>query len=598
VAGQRGEIFDRNGELLAKSVRVKSVFARPSRIQDVQETASRLEEILGGRRSRWLTRLESKSSFVWLRRQISDQAAAEVDASGLPGIYLTEEQRRFYPQGHLAGQLLGFVGVDNRGLEGLELSFDAHLQGTKHTFVVQRDAAGNVLFAPGQFLGDWAGKDLRLTLDSQIQYAAEVALDRAVSKYNANSGMCLVADVDSGEVLAWAQAPLFNPNAYQVSDSRLWRNRLAMDEFEPGSTLKSMLVASALQHNVVTPQSIYFCENGKWAYKGRVVNDTHEYAWLPVSRIIRYSSNIGAGKIGLDLGKKQYHATLKDLGLGTRTGLPLPAENSGILRRPERWNQVDLVSASFGQGVAVTGLQLAQAYLCVCAHGQWRPLRLVVSPRQERPRPRKIFSTTTADQVLDMLRDVVQEDGTGTQARIKGFEVGGKTGTAQKASAKGGYGNTYVASFVGILPALDPEFLIVAVIDEPSPQHYGGVVAAPAVKAVSKELLVWSGLHDTGNARLQAGRTPEQTAPNIEFQADTTSSGPKLGNGDRVPDLCGVSLRRAVEFLAGQGIMPKIKGEGVVVTRQRPKPRSDMDQAKAKDWTLWLSDANPTEEPS
>jgi cell division protein FtsI (penicillin-binding protein 3) len=197
-----------------------------------------------------------------------------------------------------------------------------------------------------------------------------------------------------------------------------------------------------------------------------------------------------------------------------------------------------------------------------------------------------------------MLRDVVQEDGTGTQARIKGFQVGGKTGTAQKASAKGGYGNTYVASFVGILPASDPEYLIVAVIDEPNPQHYGGVVAAPAVKAVSKELLVWSGLHDTGNAHIRAGSTSDQTALNLEFDAGTSSSGPNLGDEDRVPDLCGVSLRRAVEFLAGQGIMPRIKGEGVVVTRQRPKPRSDMDQAKAKDWTLWLSDANPTEEPS
>ena len=599
VYGQRGEIFDRNGELLAKSVRVQSVFARPNKIDRAEDAADTLQNILGGSRTQWLNRLRSNAGFVWIRRQISDQAAARLKASGLRGVFLTEEHSRFYPQGHLAGQLLGFVGIDNHGLEGLELSFDAHLSGEKHSFVVQRDAAGHVLYAPGQSLGDWAGDNLHLTLDSQIQYAAEAALDRAVDQYQAASGTCLVVEVDSGEILAWAQAPLFNPNAYQVSGPRFWRNRLAVDEFEPGSTLKPVMVASALEHNVVDAQSIYFCENGKWRYKGRTVKDTHEYAWLPVSRIIRYSSNIGAGKIGLDLGEKRYYQTLRSLGLGQKTGLPLPAENEGILRSPGQWNEVDLVSASFGQGVAVTGLQMAQAYLCLCSKGLWRPLRLIKSPVQERPPVRRVFSRSTAMQVLHMLHDVVQEDGTGTKARISGIRVGGKTGTAQKASPGGGYANKYVASFVGIFPALQPRYLVVAVVDEPGPQHYGGVVAAPVVRSVGRELVVWSGMRKAVNDHHLPSREDKEKG---QLQARTQAQDPVPGRsweqGEGIPDLRGLSVRQALETLAGYGVMPTLKGQGVVVTKQRPAAKSDPGDVRKKEWTLWLSDPVGHEEAS
>ncbi|MDZ7758908.1 MAG: penicillin-binding protein [Desulfovermiculus sp.] len=599
VYGQRGEIFDRNGELLAKSVRVKSVFARPSKIDNLSDTAKILQDILGGSRSQWLNRLQSRAGFVWLKRQISDQTAARLQASGLSGVFLTEEQSRFYPQGHLAGQLLGFVGIDNHGLEGLELSLDAHLSGEKHSFVVQRDAAGHILYAPGQFLGDWAGDNLHLTLDSQIQYAAEVALDRTVDKYKAKSGTCLVVDVESGEILAWAQTPLFNPNAYQVSSPRLWRNRLAVDEFEPGSTLKPVMVASALEHNVVDAQSIYFCENGKWRYKGRTVKDTHEYAWLSVSRIIRYSSNIGAGKIGLDLGEKRYYDTLRSLGLGQKTGLPLPAENNGILRTPEQWNEVDLVSASFGQSLAMTGLQLAQAYLCLSSKGLWRPLRLIKNPVQDRPPVRRVFSSSTAQQVLRMLHDVVQEDGTGTQARIPGIRVGGKTGTAQKASPGGGYGRKYVASFVGIFPALQPRYLVVAVVDEPSPQHYGGIVAAPVVRAVGKELVAWSGMPKTLEGhQAQDQENKEKHSLRARIQAQTPDSTHNLKSGQTVPDLYGLPLRKALEMLAEYGVMPKLEGQGVVVTKQSPAPESDPGDVREREWILWLSDTLGQEEAS
>ena len=589
VYGKRGEIFDRNGELLAKSIKVKSAFARPNNIQDPQDTAAKLAEILGGTKVKWLTRLQSSSSFVWLTRQISDQVAARLEASGLQGVYLTEEQRRFYPHGQLGGQVLGFVGVDNQGLEGLELSFDSYLSGEKRTYVVQRDAAGHVLFAPGQFQEDWSGKDLHLTLDSEVQYAAEVALEQAVNEYKAKTGICVVVDVQSGEIMAWAQAPLFNPNTYRVSNPARWRNLLAMESYEPGSTIKPFLVASALDHNVVDAQSIYFCENGKWTYKRRTVKDTHEYAWLPVSRIIRYSSNIGAGKIGLELGAQRYHSTLESLGFGTKTGLPLPAENSGILRPPQRWNEVDLVSASFGQGLAATGLQLAQAYLALCTKGEWRPLRLVKTPKQERPPTRRIFSVSTARDVLSMLHDVVDEDGTGTQARIEGIRVGGKTGTAQKASARGGYGNEYVASFVGIFPALQPRYLVLAIVDEPKKHHYGGVVAAPVVREVGSELMAWSGLDKVSGQQIQAGMDTKKNISQTRIRSQKPALNQSWKQGEPVPDLCGLSLRQALEILAGQGVMPRLKGEGVMVRKQKPVAKSQVSQVQDKEWILWLS---------
>ncbi len=596
VYGKRGEIFDRNGELLAKSIKVKSAFARPNNIQDPENTAAKLVDILGGTKVKWLTRLQSDSSFVWLTRQISDQVAARLEASGLQGVYLTEEQRRFYPQGQLAGQVLGFVGVDNQGLEGLELSFDSHLSGDKRTYVVQRDAAGHVLFAPGQFQGDGSGHDLHLTLDADVQYAAETALEQAVSEYKAKSGTCVVVDVQSGEILAWAQDPLFNPNMYRVSNPSSWRNLLATESYEPGSTIKPFLVAAALDHNVVDNKSIYFCENGRWTYKGRTVKDTHEYAWLPVSRIIRYSSNIGAGKIGLELGAQRYYSTLQSLGFGTKTGLPLPAENKGTLRPPQRWNEVDLVSASFGQGLAVTGLQLAQAYLTLCTKGEWLPLRLVKTPQQEGPPERRIFSSSTARDVLGMLHDVVEEDGTGTQARIEGLRVGGKTGTAQKASAPGGYGNEYVASFVGLFPALQPRYLVLAIVDEPKKHHYGGVVAAPVVREVGSELMAWSGLNNLTGQPIQAKRDTKKNISQNRVRSQDSSVNTSWKQGDPVPDLCGLPVRQALEILAGRGIMPSLKGQGVMVSKQRPVAQSHVSQVQDKEWILWLSNPPGQEE--
>jgi len=594
VHGERGEIFTRHGRVLAKSLVVKSVFARPEKIKDVPTTSQALASILDSSRSSIRKKLRREAGFVWIARKVGDKQAERIQAAHLPGIFLTEEAGRVYPQGSLAGQLIGFVGLDNQGLEGIELSFEDRLAGVRKQFLVQRDASGQLLYAPGQLRGELDGRDVRLTLDTRIQFAAEKALAEAATANKARHGMCLVIQVDSGDILAWAQYPFFNPNAFRKNEPRDWRNRIALDAFEPGSTMKPFLVASALEEGIVGPHTIYFCENGDWSFKGETFRDTHDYAWLPVTRIIRYSSNIGAAKIGLELGSKRYHHTLRRLGLGKKTGLPLPAEAEGVLR-PPKWNPIDLVSASFGQGFSVTALQLAQAYLCLANKGLKIPLQLVEHPEQAAFEPQRIFSESKASRVLRMLEDVVQEDGTGTQARISGIKVGGKTGTAQKAGPEGGYVEKYVASFIGLFPSRDPEYLVVAVVDEPKKSHYGGVVAAPTVRKVGLELLAYADefqgmeLHQAKADRTPAAQTQEEQSGYSQVRADLNIElAASMDSG--IPDLRGLPLRRALELLARRGIMPRIQGSGMVVEGQSPKPGGAWQQSD--EWVIRLSEAS------
>jgi cell division protein FtsI (penicillin-binding protein 3) len=589
--GERGEIYDRKGRLLAKSVLVRSVFARPHKVASADYASEVLARILGRKRSVIREKLRQDRKFVWIARKIGDAKAQKIQSSYVQGIYLTEEKRRFYPQGHLAGQLLGFVGVDNHGLEGLELYFDERLSGEKRIYSVRRDASGRLLFAPGQLRRrDLAGRDVTLSIDSRIQYAAEEALAQAVSKNEGRHGMCLVLDVDSGGILAWANYPFFNPNNFRQAAPEDWRNRVALDEFEPGSTTKPFLIAAGLEEGVCQTDSIFFCEQGAWRYQGHTFKDSHAYGWLGVRRIVRYSSNIGAGKIGLQIGPETYCDYLRELGVGRETGLPLPGENTGILRPAGTWTDIDMIAAAFGQGFSMNTLQLAKAYLCLASGGTQKPLRLVRKPRRSLGEPERVYSRETAKEVLAMLRDVVEEDGTGTKARITGLEVGGKTGTAQKASPEGGYGDRYVASFVGLFPALDPEYLAVMVVDEPERSHYGGVVAAPAVREIGINLV------STAD-ELQAlwmetsGSGPAQAAPRPEFTGESrdVADGGFETESSGVPDFRGQSLRSALEFLARKGVVPRVRGRGGVVAKQSPKPGSEWSDPGQSRWTLWLT---------
>ncbi len=583
--GMRGEIFDRQGRLLAKSTGIQSVYVRPLEIEDVGTAAATLAAALDMPASRVRKDLRKTQNFVWLARQISDRNARKVLDAGLQGVYLTEESARFYPHGHLAGQLLGFVGLDGDGLEGIERMFDTVLAGRKATFIAQRDASGRRMYLDSQGREeDLRGANVTLTLDSQVQFFAEEALARTVTAFHGKSGQALVVDVQSGDILALANYPFFNPNMSRREPEQ-WRNRVSMDALEPGSTLKPLLMAAALEEGVCTRDSQYYCEEGRWRVTGVNIKDVKPYGWLPVHKVLRYSSNICAAKIGMDLGAARYHAHLHKLGFGQRTGLRLPGENPGLLRPPKSWYPVDLAAASFGQGMSATALQMARAYLTLANNGVLKPLRIVREPADEEAPAKVLFRQEVAQTVMDMMREVIEEDGTGARARIPGVSGAGKTGTAQKVSSSGGYGDRYVASFAGFYPAEKPEYFIFVVVDEPHPQHYGGVVAAPAVQEIGMRTLAYAGKLPEGTEQVEMAAAP--SGWHAAMVAVNAGQGVVDDDQSHVPNLIGLSLRRAVERLRSAGVMPSVEGAGGVVSRQLPEPGVPWPD-QSRDMTLWL----------
>ncbi|AMD92068.1 hypothetical protein AXF15_02390 [Desulfomicrobium orale DSM 12838] len=581
VSGKRGEIHDRNGLLLAKSITTQSVYVRPREIVDRWTTARRLAPILGVQPKKVSALLDPKKPFVWVGRKISDAQASAIRKADLPGVYLDAETSRQYPQGHLAGQLLGFVNVDGKGIEGVEKSFNDLLAPSSTKYRVQKDAAGNRLSSPERGDGaEFDGRNLKLTIDSQVQLAAEQALERSVVRAQGKYGTALVVEIPTGDILGWANYPYFNPNVVKKTRGE-WKNRLAVDIFEPGSTLKAILIAAALQEKICTPSTEYFCENGKWSVKGRRIKDTHKYGNLSVNKILRYSSNIGVAKIGLALGAQKYSHYLHEIGFARPLGLPLPGESAGLVRPASQWTQVDLANIAFGQGLGVTVLQMAEAYLCIANDGVRLPLRLLYEP--DRPvEGKRVFDSEVSRMVMSMLEEVVQEDGTGTRSRIEGVRVAGKTGTAQKASPAGGYGSDYVASFVAIFPADKPRYLVFMMVDEPKAGHYGGVLVAPEVREIGVQLLTASGMLAEPAEKNQVARvTPERYVAPVSRASAISADQPTM------PDLQGATVRQALEVLVARGIVPTLSGDGVVVEKQKPLPGEKWPEDKK--CRLWLA---------
>ncbi|MFP4168904.1 MAG: penicillin-binding transpeptidase domain-containing protein [Desulfonatronovibrionaceae bacterium] len=586
VHGRRGEIYDRKGLLLAKSVAVSSVYANPVQVEDVDESSRFLARTLGLSMEEVKNELRKKKNFVWIRRKIGDRTAQEIREKDLSGIHLLEEYERVYPQGRLLGQVLGFVGVDGKGLEGLEKSLNEQLQAGERRIVMQRDGSGAVIADPRESGQKVDGEDVALTIDGRLQFAAEEALARAVEKHSGKRGMAIVLKVKTGDVLAWAHYPFFNPNRYKQSSPANWRNHSATDLTEPGSTLKPFLVAAALQENVCKTDSLYFCENGKWEIGGEEINDTHEYDWLPVSKVLRYSSNIGAAKLGVDLGADRFHSYLTRLWFNRPISMPLPGQGKSILRPSHKWTAVDLAAASFGQGLASTPLHLARAYLGLANGGVMKEMNILKDPNQPKSPGEKVFSPEVARKILTMLEDVVQEDGTGKLARIQGVRVGGKTGTAQKASVGGGYSQNYVASFIGLIPAMDPEYLIMCLVDDPEKNIYGGVVAAPVIRDVGTRIVSASDILLAGIEK--SGSAASDGVKKSRVRRDVRSRASRDTREGKMPDLRGLGLRTAVEALAGSGRIPSIRGRGTLISKQSPEPGADLDPESPV--VLWTED--------
>ncbi|MGE5219683.1 MAG: penicillin-binding protein [Chloroflexota bacterium] len=581
VLPKRGALVDRTGEPLALSMESQSVYARPHRIRDADHLSQSLAQILKLRVAEVKEKITAEKPFVWIKRQVSSAEAERIQALNADGIGMFYEPNRYYPQGQLAGQLIGFVGRDSEGLEGLELKYNDYIRGETGSSVTERDALGRRVLVQGvEGLHIPPGSDIHLTLDTAIQHMAEKELEASILKYRAKAGVAIVVEPFTGEVLAMANYPSFDPNNYSKQSAEQRRNRAVTDSFEPGSTFKTITAAAALEEGVVGKDDLFYCEMGKYPYAGKIIHDTHPHGWLSFTKILQVSSNIGFTKVAEKLKKERFYKYIEKFGFGQPTGIDVPGEASGLVRKPDRWSGIDLATHAFGQGLSTTPLQMVMAYAAVANGGfLMRPfvMRRVVGPKGEvlqenQPHVvRRVISEKTARLLASMLQDVTSEGGTGVMASLEGFDVAGKTGTAQKADpVHGGYSaKKRVASFVGFVPADNPRLVALVLLDEPEVNVYGGTVAAPVFRNIAQGALRHLAVAPQNPAPIPAA--PSLVAPPIRQLVRRPGTAPSDGAADAAPDFVGLSLREALEKAQTLKVKVRLQGSGYVV-KQLPAP--------------------------
>ena len=480
IPAHRGKILDRHGEPLAISTPVDSIWVNPREIALTPKTVSLLSQLLGMKQEEIRRRIESRAGkgFVYLKRQVPPSIAKQVKALKLAGVRVDREYRRYYPMGEVFGHLLGFTNVDDQGQEGLELAYDDWLTGVGGSKRVVREGRGRVIDDVELIQSAKPGQDLQLSIDGRIQYLAYRELKSAVKAHKAESGSVVVIDPQTGEILAMANQPSFNPNNRSQFRSELYRNRALKDVFEPGSTAKPFTIAAALESGEFMPTSLVDTSPGFYQVSGFPIKDSKNFGKIDLGAIISRSSNVGASKVALQLAPEQLWDVFQKLGFGQTTGTGFPGEVGGVLRDYSQWYPLDRATLAFGYGFSVTALQLAQAYSVIAAEGVYRPLSLLTA--SQRVEPTSVISPQTAIEVRKMMRQVVQPRGTGYRAAVEGYDVAGKTGTARKAVGGGYAEDRYVSVFAGMVPADLPRLVAVVVIHEPKAgKFYGGEVAAP-----------------------------------------------------------------------------------------------------------------------
>lgn len=498
LPAQRGVVYDRNHRPLAVSVRSYSLFAVPGDIRDKQSVAAMLRDYLGLNKDDTLKRLQSRRHFVWLKRKLSDKQAQFIRESGIKGLHLRKEYRRSYANGPLAAHMLGFVDIDNKGLEGIEFSCNQLLQGEPGYAFFVRDAHQSSLRLENSDKLPVDGYDVTLTIDLVVQHIAERALEKAFEKHNAKGASIVVMDVTNGEVLALANRPTFDPNYPRNFSSQARRNRAICDFFEPGSVFKVVTAAAALEEKAFDEKNKIFCEQGSYRVASHILHDHRPHGWLTFSEVIQQSSNIGTTKIAQQLGLKTVHKYAHLFGFGSLTSIAFPGESPGMLKPLSAYSKTSIGAVPIGQEVAVTALQLAAA-ISVIANGglYFQPsiIKEVTDVHNETIQEnksqclRRVISFETSRRLGKILAGVV-EVGTGKMAQSKLYSFAGKTGTAQKINPQGGYSHSnFFATFIGFAPVEQPRIAIAVVFDEPRPYYYGGVVAAPVFKEVAEEAL-------------------------------------------------------------------------------------------------------------
>jgi cell division protein FtsI (penicillin-binding protein 3) len=589
---RRGPILDRAGRPLAVSVDAESLYAVPQDVVDAPATAQALARALSldaaGRRE-LLGRLQHRSrAFVWIQRKVDPTTARRVREAQLEGIGFLTEHRRYYPQRELAAHVLGYVGLDNEGMSGIEHALEKEIRGRAAKVVVHTDARRRPVAQTERPSTD--GAAVTLTIDEAIQHIAERELDRSMAETQAQAGSVVVVEPFSGELLAMAGRPAFNPNRYNAYPSSRWRNRAVSDAFEPGSIFKIVTAAAGIQENVVTPGELIDCGNGRIEIAGTVINDHAVFDRLTFTQTVARSSDIGMIRVAQRLGRENLARYVRDFGFGAPTGIDLPGESAGLVRPTARWSALSLPSLSFGQEIGVTALQITIATAAV-ANGGYLMKPLVVKRvedsagrliRETRPLVvRRVLEPATVDTLTTILQEVVIS-GTGQRAAVPGYVVAGKSGTAQKVDATGRYSMVdHVASFVGWAPAARPALVVLASLDTPrGPNNQGGDVAAPLFARVAEGALRVLAVPPDDSARVlrAVAVVPDNVTP-AAYRPQRPGR-PQLAPPDDepglMPDLRGRPAREAAIAAARRGLVVELRGSGQVIA-QSPEPGAEID---------------------
>ena len=488
LSAHRGKITDRYGELLAISSPVESVWASPPDVEINAQQTKKIAELLNIKTDVIKKKLaNSEREFVYLKRRISPELAGEVMKLEVPGIYLQREYKRYYPAGDVTAHLVGFTGIDDKGQEGFELTMNDTLSGTAGSRRVIKDRAGHIVEDLEAVKVPQDGHDVVLSIDRRIQYLAHRELVKAVELHKAKAGAAIVLDARTGEVLAMTNVPTYNPNN-PVNIQGKARNRAITDVFEPGSTLKPVTAAAAIESGKYLPETKIQTAPGYMSIGPATIHDAHPHGVLTVSEVIQKSSNVGSAKMALSLDRQYLWGVFNQMGFGAKTRIGFPGEASGRLRDYKTWRPIEQATMSYGHGISLTLLQLARAYTVFANDGELKPVSLL--KLKDAPVGTQVFSAKTAHQIKDMLELVVLPGGTALRAQVLGYRVAGKTGTTHKLGPAGYEKDKYVGSFVGMAPASNPRLIMAVMIDEPtSGEYYGGTVAAPVFSAVMADAL-------------------------------------------------------------------------------------------------------------
>jgi cell division protein FtsI (penicillin-binding protein 3) len=608
LAPHRGTIFDRDMRPLAMSLPVNSIFAVPSQIADPHTVANILAPVLGLESRDLEGRFAAFRNFCWVKRKVSTAEAASVKALNVKGIYFQKEAKRFYPMGNLAASVLGYVGMDDRGLAGVEYTLNSEIEGQPGHALVLEDARRQTFGSrdePGE-----PGMNVVLTLDSSIQYIAQSVLNAYVAKWRAKGGVAIVENPSNGAILAMASNPTFDPNDYAKTPTQDRINRAVAWIYEPGSTFKSVTISSAIQEGVARPTDLINCQTGAIRLGGRTIHDDREViphdraGDLTLSQVLAYSSDVGAVKMALRLGEDRFYRGILNFGFGAKTGIGLPSEEQGLLMPPDRWSGVSIGEIAIGQGIGITPIQLIQAYSAIANGGMLIQPRIVqavfykdIQPPVPLQQERRIVSLRTAARVRQMLEGVVAF-GTGRAAQLNGYSAAGKTGTAQKIDPNGRYSHVhYVGSFVGFAPARQPAIAVSVAIDTPVGKYYGADVAAPAWKQITQQTLNYLGVpHDepvtapkapatemAERRPLNVGRPDPDPAGGLQTSGapaskpkptwsrdpSTNEAQPFMvlddGPSVTVPDFLGLDQRRVAKECQAMGLGVAMSGSGLAV---------------------------------